>query len=52
MVTISQQLAELVNQKKSLEDILIQQGVDVGENETFNTLIPKVAEIGGVEALL
>ena len=49
MPTIEQQLNELVKQKNALEDSLKSKGVEIGENETLNTLVEKVdnLETGG-----
>lgn len=45
MPTIEQQLNELIKQKAALENSLRDKGVEIGENETLNSLVPKVLEI-------
>ena len=45
MVTISQQLTELVNQKNALATNLNTMGVTASTDETLNTLVPKVLDI-------
>lgn len=45
MPTIEQQLNELIKQKVALENSLRDKGVEIGENETLNSLVPKVLEI-------
>lgn len=42
MPTIEQQLNELVKQKNALATALRDKGVEIGENETLNTLVEKV----------
>lgn len=45
MLTISQQLTELVNQKNALANNLVIKGVKASTDETLNTLVPKVLDI-------
>lgn len=40
---------ELKNQRDKLADILAKKGLQATRDETFNTLIPKVKDIGGSE---
>lgn len=40
---------ELKNQRDLLADILVEKGLQAARDETFNTLIPKVKDIGGSE---
>ena len=40
---------ELKNQRDKLADILSEKGLQATRDETFNTLIPKVKDIGGSE---
>lgn len=40
---------ELKNQRDLLADILVEKGLQATRDETFNTLIPKVKDIGGSE---
>lgn len=40
---------ELKNQRDKLADILAEKGLQAARDETFNTLIPKVKDIGGSE---
>lgn len=40
---------ELKNQRDKLADILAEKGLQATRDETFNTLIPKVKDIGGSE---
>lgn len=40
---------ELKNQRDKLADILADKGIHAMKDETFNTLIPKVKDIGGSE---
>lgn len=47
MSKISNQLTELINQKKQLATNLNIKGVSANENETLNTLVPKVLSIVG-----
>lgn len=44
-MTITTYLQELINQKKALATNLIAKGIQASENETFNTLVPKVLDI-------
>ena len=43
-VTIEKQLNELVKQKAALENTLRDKGVNIGENETLNSLVIKIDE--------
>lgn len=43
--TIEEQLEQLIIQKNALEDILKDKGVEVNDDETFNSLISKVNEL-------
>ena len=52
MSTISEQLTELINQKKTLANNLNTKGVEASTSETLNTLVPKVLEISSVNKLL
>jgi hypothetical protein len=41
MVTTKDYLEDLIAQKKALAEALTAIGVEIGENETFSTLVPK-----------
>jgi len=49
MATVSQQLTELVKQKKQLAKNINAMGVTATEDEVMNTLVPKVLEISSSE---
>lgn len=52
MSKISNQLQELVNQKKQLATNLNVKGISANENETLNTLVPKVLNIASGDVKL
>ena len=47
MVTISQQLTQLLTDKQKLVNNLVAKGVEATSKETFTSLVPKVADIQG-----
>lgn len=49
MSTIIDYVNELERQKNVLADTLAEKGLQATRDETFNTLIPKVRDIGGSE---
>lgn len=46
---VNEYIEELKTQRDKLADILSEKGIHAMRDETFNTLIPKVKEIGGSE---
>ena len=46
---VNEYIEELKAQRDKLADILSEKGIHAMRDETFNTLIPKVKEIGGSE---
>lgn len=49
MAQISEQLTELIKQRDNLADNLTAKGITAAKTETFNTLVPKVAQIQGFD---
>lgn len=49
--TTADYLQELVNQRKALANNLSEKGVEASEEETFNTLVPKVLDIDNSEEI-
>lgn len=52
MTTISQQLNQLQTDKQTLVDNLVAKGIDATGDETFTSLVPKVANIKGDTGLV